>query len=44
MKLITLEDVVESLRDMKNVVTVPEDIRLKAKAALDKMLAVPREW
>jgi quinolinate synthase len=44
MKLITLEDVIVSLEEMKNVVTVPEDIRFKAKAALDKMLEVPREW
>jgi quinolinate synthase len=43
MKLITLEDVAESLRTMTNVVTVPETIRLKAKDALDKMLAVPRD-
>ena len=43
MKLITLEDVAESLRTMKNVVTVPEPIRIKAKSALDKMLAVPRD-
>ena len=44
MKLITLEDVAESLREMKNVVTVPEDIRVKAKKALDRMLEVPRVW
>lgn len=44
MKLITLEDVVQSLRDMKNVVTVPEAIRVKAKRALDRMLQVPRAW
>ncbi len=43
MKLTTLEDVLASLRDMKNVVTVPEDIRLKAKAALDRMLLAPRD-
>ena len=43
MKLTTLEDVVESLREMKNVITVPEDIREKAKKALDRMLAVPRD-
>ncbi|GMR04126.1 MAG: quinolinate synthase NadA [Thermodesulfobacteriota bacterium] len=43
MKLTTLEDVVESLRDMKNVVTVDEDVREKAKEALDRMLAVPRD-
>ena len=34
MKLITLEDVAESLRDMKNVVTVPEAIRVKGKKGL----------
>ncbi|HLC18756.1 MAG TPA: quinolinate synthase NadA [Thermodesulfobacteriota bacterium] len=44
MKLTTLEDVVESLKEMKNVVTVPEDIRIKAKTALDRMLAVPRDY
>ncbi len=44
MKLTSLEDVVESLREMKNVVTVPEDIRVKAKKALDLMLAVPRDF
>ncbi|MEE9614345.1 MAG: quinolinate synthase NadA [Thermodesulfobacteriota bacterium] len=43
MKLITLEDVIESLREMKNVVTVPEDVRVKARATLDRMLAVPRD-
>lgn len=44
MKLITLEDVRASLIEMKNVVTVPEDIRAGAKAALDRMLAVPRDF
>ncbi len=44
MKLTSLEDVVVSLSEMKNVVTVPEDIRVKAKMALDKMLAVPRDY
>ncbi len=44
MKLTTLEDAVQSLRDMKNIVTVPEDIRLKAKSALDRMLLVPRDY
>lgn len=43
MKLTALEDVLESLKEMKNVVTVAEAVRLKAKAALDKMLAVPRD-
>jgi quinolinate synthase len=44
MKLTTLKDVVESLREMKNVVTVPEDIRVPAKRALDRMLEVPRDF
>ncbi|MCC6503224.1 MAG: quinolinate synthase NadA [Deltaproteobacteria bacterium] len=43
MKLTTLEDVVESLREMKNVVTVPDDIREAAKLTLDRMLKVPRD-
>jgi len=43
MKLTTLEDLLESLRTMENVVKVPEEIRLPAKAALDRMLAVPRD-
>ena len=43
MKLTTLEDVHESLTEMKNFIEVPEDIRLKAKETLDRMLAVPRE-
>jgi quinolinate synthase len=40
MKLITLEKVLWSLEEMTPVVTVPEKIRLKAKAAVDKMLAI----
>ncbi|MFC1955307.1 quinolinate synthase NadA [Chloroflexota bacterium] len=40
MKLITLEKVLWSLEEMTYKVEVPEDIRLKAKAAVDKMLAV----
>jgi quinolinate synthase len=43
MKLTSLEDVLLSLQTMTPVVTVPEDIRLKAKGALDRMLAVPRD-
>lgn len=42
MKLTTLEDIHESLINMNNIITVEEDIRLKAKATLDKMLAIPR--
>lgn len=40
MKLITLEKVLWSLEEMAPVVTVPEKIRLRAKAAVDKMLAI----
>jgi quinolinate synthase len=42
MKLITLEKVLWSLEEMKPEVRVPEDIRLRAKAAVDKMLEVGR--
>jgi len=38
MKLITLENILCSLEEMAPEVKVPEDIRLKAKAAVDKML------
>jgi len=44
MKLTTLEDVAEGLKEMKNVVTVPDEIRIKAKTALDRMLKVPRDF
>jgi len=40
MKLITLEKVLWSLEEMAPVVKVPEPIRIKAKAAVDKMLAI----
>ncbi|MBI5492937.1 MAG: quinolinate synthase NadA [Deltaproteobacteria bacterium] len=43
MKLTALEDVAEALKEMKNIVTVPADVRAKAKEALDKMLKVPRD-
>lgn len=43
MKLTSLEDILYSLQTMTPVITVPEDIRLKAKQALDRMLAVPRD-
>ncbi|MGD0795535.1 MAG: quinolinate synthase NadA [Dehalococcoidales bacterium] len=40
MKLITLEKVLQSLETMTPEVKVPEDIRVKAKAAVDRMLAI----
>jgi len=43
MKLTSLEDVLYSLQTLSPVVTVPEAIRVKAQAALDRMLAVPRD-
>ena len=43
MKLTTLEDILDALREMKNIVKVPEKTRLAAKKALDRMLAVPRD-
>ncbi len=42
MKLITLEKVLWSLEDMTLEVKVPEEIRVRAKAAVDRMLAVGR--
>ncbi len=40
MKLISLESVLWSLQEMTHQVKVPEEIRLKAKAAVDRMLKV----
>jgi quinolinate synthase len=40
MKLITLEKVLRSLEEMSPEVKVPERIRLRAKAAVDKMLKI----
>ena len=43
MKLTSLEDVLYSLQTMSPLVTVTEEVRVKAKRALDRMLAVPRD-
>jgi len=43
MKLTRLEDIKAALVNMEPVITVPEDIRVRAKRALDSMLAVPRD-
>lgn len=39
MKLITLDTILWSLESMQNIVKVPERIRIKAKRAVDRMLA-----
>ena len=43
MKLTSLEDIVTALSDMSPIVKVPEEIRVPAKRALDRMLAIPRD-
>lgn len=43
MKLTTLQDVYNCLDNLQPRITVPEDIRLSAHAALERMLAVPRD-
>ena len=43
MKKTHLEDVLESLKEMKHVIKVAEDIRVRAKKSVDRMLAVPAD-
>lgn len=40
MNQITLEDTLKALQEMRYEVTVPEDIRVRAKASLDRMLEI----
>ncbi len=40
MKKTTLEKIAETMEFRKNVVVIPEEIRLRAKRALDRMLAI----
>ncbi|WP_342304127.1 quinolinate synthase NadA [Methanolobus sp. ZRKC5] len=42
MKAIDLDSLLNSLEKMQHVITVPEDIRVKARIALDRMLEVKR--
>jgi quinolinate synthase len=41
MKCITLKDVLDALLEMKHVIKVPDEIRIPARKALDRMLAIP---
>jgi quinolinate synthase len=43
MKRITLEAIYDALVDMKHEVVIPEDVRVRAKLAIDRMLALPKE-
>jgi quinolinate synthase len=43
MKLTSLEDVRDSLANLAPVVTVPEEVRVRARAALDAMIRIPRD-
>lgn len=43
MKITTLKDLRDALRDMKHQIKVEEPILSKARQALDRMLAVPRD-
>jgi quinolinate synthase len=43
MKRTTLESVARSLEENIHIIKVPEDIRIKAKRALDRMLEIPRD-
>jgi len=40
MKKTTVESVVTTMEQRRNIITVPEDIRVKAVRALERMLAV----
>jgi len=40
MKKITLDKVIGSLEDMRHEITVPDDIRIRAKTALDRMVEI----
>ena len=40
MKMITLENLRDSLRDLKHEVTVPPQIAARARRAIDRMLAI----
>ncbi|MDI6852206.1 MAG: quinolinate synthase NadA [Deltaproteobacteria bacterium] len=43
MKRISLDDIVLALKENRYQITLPDDIRLKARKAVERMLAVPRD-
>ncbi len=43
MKRITLEGIYDALKEMKHEVTIPEDVRVRAKQAIQRMLDLPKE-
>jgi quinolinate synthase len=43
MKRITLADVIAALKENRHRITVPEEIRVRALKAVERMLAVPRD-
>jgi len=43
MKRITLEGIYDALANMEHVVTIPEDVRVRAKLAIQRMLDLPKE-
>ncbi|HCK83826.1 MAG TPA: quinolinate synthase [Hyphomonadaceae bacterium] len=43
MKRITLEGIYDALNEMKHQVVIPEVVRVRAKRAIDRMLALPKE-
>ena len=43
MKRITLEGIYDALAEMKHKVVIPEDVRVRAKRAIERMLALPKE-
>ena len=42
MKVITLENILDCLTEMKHEVTIDEEVRIRAKAAIDAMLDLPK--
>jgi quinolinate synthase len=43
MKRITMADVLSALKENRHIITVPEETRLRALQAVERMLAVPRD-